>query len=228
MVAIKKGDFIELNYTGMVAEEKKIFDTTLATKAKEASLNTKANYKPVTICVGEGHILPGLDEFLIGKEPGTYTCTLPAEKAFGKKNLKLLKLIPLAKFKESKLEPYQGLEVNIDDNYGVVRSVSGGRVTVDFNHPLAGREVAYELDVQHFIEKPEEKVTALLDMAGMHYHGVAMEGKDHVVIRTHAALPQQIAEAINAMITRLTGITTVTYHVDPTSHGHEDKTAEQQ
>ena len=223
MVAIKKGDFIELDYTGAVADDKRVFDTTRTEEAKRAGLNPKAQYKPVIICVGEGHLLPGLDEFLTGKELGRYTCTLTAERAFGKKEPKLLKLIPAKKFTEAKLEPFPGLEVNIDGHYGVVRTVSGGRVTVDFNHPLAGRDVVYTLEAKRFVEKPEERVEALLEMVGMHHHGVAMEGKDHIVIRTHSVVPQPLAESLNAMITRLTGLTTVTYHVD--AAGHEDGTA---
>jgi FKBP-type peptidyl-prolyl cis-trans isomerase 2 len=221
MVAIKKGDFIELDYTGAVANDKRVFDTTKAAEAKSAGLNPGAQYKPVIICVGEGHLLPGLDAFLIGKELGRYTCPLDAEQAFGTKDAKLLKLIPAKKFKDAKLEPYPSLEVNIDSHYGVVRSVSGGRVTVDFNHPLAGRDVVYTLDAKRFVDKPEEKVGALLEMVGMHHHGVTMEGTNHVVIRTHSVVPHPLAESINAMITRLTGLTTVTYHVDAASHADE-------
>ncbi len=218
-MALTKGQFIELDYTGRL-EDGTVFDTTRKDVAEKAGLDPKAQYRPVIICLGQGQLLPGLDAFLEGKGLGTHACTLPAEQAFGRKDGKLLKLIPLQKFKQAKLEPFPGLEVNIDDHYGVVRSVSGGRVTVDFNHPLAGKDLSYELDAKRIVEQPEEQVAALLDMAGVHHHGVAMEAEGHAVIRTHAQLPQPVAESINAMITKLTTVRTVTYHVDKEGHGH--------
>ncbi len=217
-MAIKKGDFVELDYTGKLADDNKVFDTTIASVATSAGLNPKAQYKPVIICVGEGQLLKGLDEYLEGKEMGTHSVAIPAEKAFGKKDAKMLKLIPSKKFKEAKIDPFVGLEVNIDNQYGIVRSVSGGRVTVDFNHPLASKDLVYEVEVKRQVTKADEQVAALLDMIGMHHHGTSMEGEKHVVVKVHEALPQQVAESLNKMITKLTDVETVTYHVDKESH----------
>lgn len=218
-MALTTGDFIELDYSGKLRDDGTLFDTTIESVAKEAGLNPKAEYKPTIICLGHGQLLRGLDTFLEGKEPGKHTVKLSPEEAFGKKDPKLLKLIPLKKFKEAKIEPYPGLDVNIDNHYGVVRSVSGGRVTVDFNHPLAGKELTYELEVKRKVEAPEEQVAALLDLAGVHHHGVTMEDEGEAVIAVHQALPQQVAESLNEMITKLTGIETVTYHVEA-GHDH--------
>jgi len=218
-MAIEKGQFIELDYTGKL-EDGTVFDTTSKAVAEKAGLNPKAQYKPAIICIGEAQLLPGLDEFLLSKGLGKHTCELPAEKAFGKKDAKLLKLIPLSKFKKAKIEPFPGLEVNIDNHYGIVRSVSGGRVTVDFNHPLAGKDLTYDLDAKRVVEDKAEQVAALLEMTGLHHHGVTMEGADHAVINVHNPLPQPVAESVNAMITRLTAVKTVSYHVDASGHHH--------
>ncbi len=219
---IKKGEFIEIDYTGML-EDGTVFDTTRRAAAETAGLNPRAQYKPAIIKVGEGQLLRGLDEFLEGKPLGAHLCNLPAAKAFGKKNAKLLKLIPAKKFTEAKIDPFVGLEVNIDGHYGVVRSVSGGRVTVDFNHPLAGKDLQYEIEVKRVVEKTEEKVASLLDMIGLHHHGVTMEGEGHAVIALHEALPHAMAESVNALVTKLAGVTTVTYHIEKTDRkAHSD------
>jgi FKBP-type peptidyl-prolyl cis-trans isomerase 2 len=219
MASIKKGDFVELDYTGKLTDDGRIFDTTRAADAATGGLDKHATYKPIVICLGEGQVLRGLDEFLEGKELGAYTCALSASQAFGKKDPKLLKLIAAKKFSEQKIQPFVGLEVNIDDHYGIVRSVSGGRVTVDFNHPLSGRDLAYDVELRRIVTQPHEQVAALLEMIGMHHHGVAMEGEGHVVIKLHSALPQPVAESINTMVTKLTAVKTVTYHVEAASHG---------
>ena len=66
-MAIKDGDFIKLSYSGSVNEN--IFDTTDAAEAKSAGIHSpNAIYGPVTICVGQKHVILGLDEELVGKD----------------------------------------------------------------------------------------------------------------------------------------------------------------
>ena len=83
---IKKGDFVELDYVGMLTEEGKIFDLTSEKLAKEKGIHqAHRHYGAKIICVGEGNIVRGIDEFLVGKETRTYTLPLSPEQAFGKK-----------------------------------------------------------------------------------------------------------------------------------------------
>lgn len=206
---MKKGDFIEIDYVGKT--DGTVFDTTIKAEAEKAGLNPKNEYKPAIICLGEKQLLPGLDEFLIGKELGSYTVELPAGKAFGKKDTKLLKLIPRQKFKEAKIEPFSGLEVNIDNHYGIVRSVSGGRVTVDFNHPLAGKDLTYEVTVKRVVQDTQEQVNSILTLMGLPFQKTEME-KDTAVIHMEQPLPQPVAEQLTSHITKLTGAK-VTFHI---------------
>ena len=63
---IKKGDFVELDYTAKVKEGNFVFDTTSAAVAKEtSSFNPKFKYQPIIICVGEQQLIKGLDAALI-------------------------------------------------------------------------------------------------------------------------------------------------------------------
>ena len=95
MTKIKKEDFVEIEYIGRLKEENIVFDTSDQKIAKDNGLyNEKHSYGPVKIMVGGSQVLPGLDGFIEGKEPGTYKVILDPTDGFGKKNAQLLKLIP--------------------------------------------------------------------------------------------------------------------------------------
>ncbi|MDO8556646.1 MAG: peptidylprolyl isomerase [Nanoarchaeota archaeon] len=161
-MAIKKHDFLELDFTAKVADTGMIFDLTEETVAKEHNLyDKKMSYKPIKICLGEHHVVKGLEQFLEGKELGNYTVTIKTEEAFGKKNPKLMRLMPLKAFHQQQIQPQPGLQINMDGMLGTVRTVSGGRVIMDFNHPLAGKDVIYEVKLKRIIITAEEKAATL-------------------------------------------------------------------
>jgi len=93
-MAIQEGDFIKLSYSGSVNEE--IFDTTDESEAKSAGIHSpNAIYGPVTICVGQKHVILGLDEELVGKEAGAEGDVVVApDKAFGDRDPKRIKSFP--------------------------------------------------------------------------------------------------------------------------------------
>jgi len=140
MTIIKKNDFVEIEFTGKSNNE--IFDTTNPKEAKSLGLNT--NVKPVIVCVGREMILKSLDKQLEGKKIGkNYSVHLTPEQAFGKRNPSLIKIIPLRVFKQQNTMPQPGMVFQFDNQFAKIISVSGGRVTADFNHQLAGKEVDY-------------------------------------------------------------------------------------
>jgi len=165
-MALKTGDFVELEYTGQLKEDGSVFDTTSKDIAVKAGIfNEKSAYGPVIIALGGKHLLQGLDKALEGKETGkSYTMELEPENAFGKKDAKLLKLISTAKFKKQGVNPMPGLRITIDGLMGTVKTVTGGRTIVDFNHPLSGRVVVYDIKVLRTITEVKEKLIALLKL----------------------------------------------------------------
>lgn len=166
-------NFIALDYTGRVNGI--VFDTTMQADAPAGS---KGPFQPAIVKLGSGQLIPGLDAFLAGKKPGEYTVTLQPEQAFGKKQTQLLKLVPLSAFgKEAKrLEP--GLSVTIGEQRGVVKSVSGGRVVVDFNHPLAGQIVEYTVHLKGPVTDDVQKVQATVKgLLGVELPAEAKNGK---------------------------------------------------
>ena len=174
METIKENDFVELDYTGRVVDGGEVFDTTSASVAKESGIfDEHMAYGPAVVCIGKRHLVIGLDKQLVGKEIGkSYTIKLPAEEAFGKKNGKLIQLVSTAKFRQQQMTPFPGMRVNIDGIVGTVRTVAGGRTIVDFNHPLSGKEIEYEVTVKRIIADLSEKINAMLRLVGISANAV--------------------------------------------------------
>jgi len=170
MVKIKKGDVVRLHYTGIVKGTGEVFDTTYEDVAKDAGIySDKGVYGPVPIAVGGGHVLSGLDRRLEGCEVGEeYTIEVPPEEGFGRRDPKLIKVYSLGQFRRQGLRPYPGMEIEVSSGKkklkGRVITVSGGRVRVDFNHPLAGKTLVYKVKVLEKIEDPIEKIKAMLEL----------------------------------------------------------------
>jgi len=161
---LKQGDFVEIQYVGKVKETGKIFDVTDEVKAKQANVYKEGNkYEPIQVVVGAGHIIQGLDESLLNIEVGeTKTFDIPPEKGFGKRDSSLLQLLPLNDFKKHGLFPRAGLKIEINGHWATVRSVSSGRVKLDFNHPLAGKTLQYEVTLSKKIDDLTEKINSIL------------------------------------------------------------------
>jgi len=156
---ISKKDFVELEFTGKIKDTGQIFDTTLKEEAKKAGLDEK-KCKPLKICVGEGMILKSMDDSLEGKEEGKlYHLDLEPDKAFGKRNPKLVKIVPRNVFEH---EPHAGMLFSFDGALGKVMSSSSGRITVDFNNPLAGKAVSYSFKIIRKITDKSEKISVLV------------------------------------------------------------------
>ena len=162
---IEQGDFVELDYLAKIKDTGDVFDLTNEDKAKELNLyNKNIKYNPIIICVGKGDVISGLDEFLIGKELGNFNVELIPEKAFGKKRTDLIKLINTNILRKQKIDPMPGLKINIDGLMGAIISVSGGRTLIDFNHPLAGKSVVYEITIKKIITDLNDKVSGILKL----------------------------------------------------------------
>ncbi|HLC56771.1 MAG TPA: FKBP-type peptidyl-prolyl cis-trans isomerase [Candidatus Nanoarchaeia archaeon] len=161
-MTIKIGDFVEVDFIGRI-KGNGVFDTNIEEEAKKYDLyKENGNYKAYIICVGQHHILKGLDDQITGKDVGEYDFDISAENGFGKKDAKLMKLVPLRLFHAQNIDPKPGLVVNVDGILGIVRSVSSGRCIVDFNHPLAGKDLSYHINIKRIITDLKEKLTGLL------------------------------------------------------------------
>jgi len=160
MPTVQKNDFVEIEFTGKANNQ--VFDTTDKQEAKKTGLDV--DVKPIVISVGNQMVLKGLDDFIDGKEIGKkYTLNLTPEKAFGKRNPSLIKTIPIKIFHEKQMNPVPGASIQMDNYIAKILSVSGGRVIVDFNNPLAGKEIEYEFTITKKVSDDKEIVNALQD-----------------------------------------------------------------
>lgn len=156
-------DFIKISYTGKL-DDGKVFDTTSEKVAKkEGIFDEKRVYTPLPVIVGEGQVIKGLDEALDAMKVGEEkTIEVPPEKAYGRRNPDLVRIIPLKKFKEQKINPIPGMPIDIDGRVARVQTVAGGRVRVDFNHELAGRTLVFEVKVEEKATTDKDKVVFLV------------------------------------------------------------------
>lgn len=168
-MTIKDGDFVKLSYTGTA--NGLVFDTTDEEEAKTADIHSPAAiYGPVTICVGQKHVITGLDEELVGKKVGTEAdVTVLPEKAFGERDSKKVQSYPKNKFKD---KPVRGMRINVEEHgEGVVVDVIGSRVIVDFNAPLACQTLTYHYKIEEIVSDPLEQLKGIIRL----YAGKDME-----------------------------------------------------
>jgi peptidylprolyl isomerase len=169
---IKNSDFVLVNYTLKVKESGDVVDTTIESTAKEKGIHHEHEgteetdvhrYEPLFVVVGEGWVTKGFDEGLVGLEAGqSSTIEVPPEKGYGARDASKVRLVPLRRFRNEGITPVPGIQVTLDGKVGQIRTVGAGRVQVDYNHPLAGRTLVYEVSVQSIVEKTEDKIRNLI------------------------------------------------------------------
>lgn len=158
-------DFIRLNYTGKIKETGEIFDTTLEDVAEEAGIKAERDYHPMVLAVGTTQFLPKLQEAIKELEVGDKeSVEIAAEDAYGKRNPELIQLIPMKEFKKQNITPYPGMPLTLDGQTAVVRTVNGGRVRVDFNHELAGKDLIFDIEIVEKITDNAEKIKGLIEV----------------------------------------------------------------
>jgi len=203
METVKKRDFIEIEYTGKIKEGNIIFDTTDEKVAKENNLQGH-DFSPAIICIGEEQVLKGIDKNLEGKDVGReYEFDISPEDAFGKKNAKLIQLIPTTKFRQQSIQPMPGMQLNIDGMAGTVKTVSGGRTLVDFNHPLAGKELSYKVRINKKITDSKEKLNGYIKLAlgTKDFEAVVENGNAKITLKNE--VPKDVQEKLSEKITEL-------------------------
>lgn len=107
--------------------------------------------RPATFQVGDGNLPPGFEAPLEGLTDGdTGSYQISPEHAFGQHNPQNVQLLKRDDFDE--VEPEVGTVMSFADAAGgelpgVIASIDGEQVEVDFNHPLAGRTLTFEVEV---------------------------------------------------------------------------------
>lgn len=138
MSAIKAGDTVSFHYTGKLADG--------------TTFDSSEGREPLSVEVGSGRIIPGLDKVLPGMTEGeTKTVTIPCDEAYGPANPQARQAVPRGQIPDHiPLEVGTQLEVQTSEGNTipvVVVEVTDSEVTLDANHPLAGKDLTFEIEI---------------------------------------------------------------------------------
>ncbi|WLF83425.1 peptidylprolyl isomerase [Moraxella sp. ZY210820] len=112
--------------------------------------NTRSRAEPVSLVIGDGNLLEGFEKALFGLRAGDRrTVHLPPEEAFGEWNPENVQRFDTVKFEQ---RPEVGQMIEFEDKakttlVGVVKSVDDNITEVDFNHPLASKNISFEVEI---------------------------------------------------------------------------------
>ncbi|MEM3609493.1 MAG: peptidylprolyl isomerase [Candidatus Anstonellales archaeon] len=162
---LKKGDLIKLEFTGRINANNQVFETTDEKVAKENNVyDARQKYKPRLVFYEKGDMIKGLEKELPSMELNVEKeFVVKPEDAFGPRYNELTRTMPVSEFEKRGYKPAVGMAVDLNGTLGIVRAVSGGRVVIDFNHPLAGMELKYNVKVLNVYKTLEEKLNALIE-----------------------------------------------------------------
>ncbi len=161
---LETGDFVLVEMTGRTLETDEVFDTTDEEIAREEGIyEEERTYGPKLVVVGEGWVLKGLDDRLVGiKLDETAEVEIPPEEAFGERSPENMRTMPFRILRSKGVNPVVGQQIELDGRTAMVRSVGAGRVQLDYNHPLAGRKIVYHVKPIKKHDSDEDKIRALL------------------------------------------------------------------
>jgi len=150
------------------------FHYTVSEAGQPPTESSKDRDEPLAILFGHGNIIPGLEKAMGGHEAGdTFTADVPATEAYGERRDGLGQRIPKKHFGDAKLEP--GMQVVLNTNFGpravTVEKVGLTTVDVDLNHPMAGKDLHFDIEVVEVREAtPEELEHGHVHGDGGHHH----------------------------------------------------------
>ena len=143
-----------------IADKKAVaIDFTLEDDAGEV-IEKSAENEPLWYLQGLGNLVPGLEKALEGKDVGdTVDVKLAPADAYGERDEKEVRKIPLRKFKAPRIQVGGRYQVQAEDGLRVVvvKSVSGDYALVDGNHPLAGKTLHFVVKVVDVRDATEEE-----------------------------------------------------------------------
>ena len=134
----KNGNIVQVNYTGTL-QDGTIFDTSVG-------------YEPLEFTLGEGQVIPGFEQAVLGMKIGeSKTVTIPADDAYGPHRDDLILVIDREELPTG-LTPEVSQQLQMTQTDGAtsivtVTEVSDTTITIDANHPLAGKDLTFEIEL---------------------------------------------------------------------------------
>ena len=193
--AVKKGDVVSVEYTGKLGDGE-VFDSS-------------TGREPLHFAVGSGQVIPGFDKAVDGMKKGeSKKVTILCAEAYGPINTELLKEIPREKIPlKEELKAGMMLMMQGPDGQRLpvrVANVTPKTVTLDMNHPLAGKNLIYQIKIIKKLETDQEKTNALLEPYLKDYE---IELKDtELTIKTKNNIQKQTAQLLEEKIKKYTKV----------------------
>ena len=136
------------------------FHYTVSEQGQEP-LESSREREPLAILAGRGNIIPGLDKAMEGREAGeSFGVDVPAADAYGEVREGLSQRIPKKHFGQQKLAP--GMQVVLNTNFGpravTIEKVGMTTVDIDLNHPMAGKDLHFDIEVVDVREATPEEI----------------------------------------------------------------------
>ena len=136
------------------------FHYTVSEQAQEA-MESSEGREPLVILIGHGNIIPGLETAMEGHEAGDkFEVDVAAAQAYGEKREGLSQRIPKKHFGNQRLEP--GMQVVLQTNFGpravTIQKVGMSVVDIDLNHPMAGKDLHFAIEIADVREASAEEV----------------------------------------------------------------------
>jgi peptidylprolyl isomerase len=138
MKQVENGKFVKVSYTGRF-DDGEIFDKS-------------DDFRPLEVQIGAGEVVPGFESALLGMSLSEKkTFTIPPDQAYGERNEEMERKMPRSSF-PPELDPQIGEMLafrtsNGGQIPGAVKEKSADHITVDFNHPLAGKALTFDVEV---------------------------------------------------------------------------------
>ena len=138
---VEKGDIVKFNSIGRL-EDGSVF------------LDTSESDGPTSVEVGTGKLIKGLDKEILGMTEGEEKqIKITPEEGFGFEDPNLITTIPHEVFQKSNVEPQEGMGLRTSQGECYVTKVSDKGVEVDYNHPLAGKNLVFDIKVEEITKK---------------------------------------------------------------------------
>ncbi len=144
MAQAKQGDRVKVHYTGRL-DTGEVFDSS---ECRESECGCDSG--PLEFTIGEGQVIPGFEQGVIGMAPGeSKTVVIPVEQGYGPRNEAMVAVVERENLPPD-LTPEPGMQLQVTQQDGhafpvVITEVTDTHVTIDANHPLAGRELTFDL-----------------------------------------------------------------------------------
>jgi len=142
MAQAKNGDTVKVHYSG------KLDDGTL--------FDTSAEREPLEFTIGEGKLIPDFEQAVVGMEPGeSKNIQITSENAYGPHHEEMVMVVDRKDIPEG-LDPQVNQKLQVQQQNGqsfvvTVTEVSEANVTLDGNHPLAGKDLSFDIQLMEIV-----------------------------------------------------------------------------